>query len=90
MVRTKRDQFTAFSDNHSTLLRKLKNVGTQILEKQKMYADLANQPGNSMTSVGEEEKTGQGDFMVNGLSDDKNTNHQGYQLAQEQIKISGE
>jgi hypothetical protein len=41
-ISLKRDQYTAFTESNNALIKKLKDLGQKIQDKQKMYADLAN------------------------------------------------
>jgi len=73
LVKQKRDQFSAFSESHKGLMKKLKDIGLKIQEKQKMYADLAIQSAQaSMVEARDDNK--QQDYMVDGITEENNNN----------------
>lgn len=66
----RKDQLTAFSDTNTTLVKKLKDIGTKIQEKQKMHAEMAIQNAQaSIVSISESEKAaGQDQYMTHGVT----------------------
>lgn len=86
----RKDQLTAFTDANGVLVKKLKDIGTKIQEKQKMHAELAIQNAQaSIVSISEQEKNqGQDQYMTHGVTLEQ-TEEQKTQL-QAQIQFKGE
>lgn len=88
----KKEQLSAFTDSTNLLIKKLKDIGTKIQDKQKMHADLAIQSAQaSMVSVSEHDRmTGQDEFMTHGVTEQIQQNEEQKAQAQIQLNIKNE